>query len=56
MSLNGVIGVLKVGIKSSLQETSMKQASACYLPHSGYLLGLLFNPEDASSMFLQNVS
>jgi hypothetical protein len=56
LSLNGVIGFLKVGIKLSLQETSMKQAPASYLLHDGYLLGLLFNPEDARPMFLHNVS
>jgi hypothetical protein len=54
--LNGVIGFLKEGIKLSLQEISMKQASACYVLHDGYLLGFLFNHEDARHMFLQNVS
>jgi hypothetical protein len=28
--------------------------SACYLLHDGFLLGLFFNPEDGSNMFLQN--
>jgi hypothetical protein len=29
--------------------------SACYLLHTGFLLGLFFNPEDGGDMFLQNV-
>jgi hypothetical protein len=32
-----------------------KQRSACYLLHSGFLLGLFFDPEDGGNMFLQNV-
>jgi hypothetical protein len=36
----------------------MKQAAglACCLPYVGFLLCVLFNPEDGSNMFLQNVS
>jgi hypothetical protein len=29
---------------------------ACYLIHAGFLLGLFFDPEDGSDMFLRNVS
>jgi hypothetical protein len=32
-----------------------KQSSACYLLHAGFLLDLLFDPEDGGDMFLQNV-
>jgi hypothetical protein len=53
LSLNGVIGFLKEGIKLSLQEASIKQESACYLLHDGYLHALLYNPEDACHIFLQ---
>jgi hypothetical protein len=35
---------------------SRQQAELCLLPASaGLLLGLLFNPEDGSDAFLQNV-
>jgi hypothetical protein len=30
--------------------------SACHLLHSGFLLGLLFDPENGANMFHQNVS
>jgi hypothetical protein len=33
------------------QETTMKQAAS----RAGFLLGLLFNPEDGGDMFFQNV-
>lgn len=56
LSSNCVISFLKVGIKLSLQETSMEHASASYLLHDGYLLGLLFNHENTHHMFLQNIS
>jgi hypothetical protein len=29
--------------------------SACYLLHAGFMLGLIFDSEDGSDMFLQNV-
>jgi hypothetical protein len=32
-----------------------ESGSGCYLLHSGFLLGLLFNPEGGGAMFLQNV-
>jgi hypothetical protein len=32
------------------------KSSACCLLHAGFLLGLLFIPEDGSNMFLQNIS
>jgi hypothetical protein len=28
------------------------ELSACYLLHAGFLIGLLFNPEDRGNMFL----
>jgi hypothetical protein len=28
------------------------RASACYLPHVGFLLGVFFNPEDGGNMLL----
>lgn len=56
LSSNGVTDFLKVGIKLSLQETNMKRGSVCYLLHDGYLLGLLFDHENAHHMFLQNIS
>jgi hypothetical protein len=37
------------------QETSMKQAASKFLLDTGFLLGLLFNPEDGGYMFLRNV-
>jgi hypothetical protein len=45
--------------EKDMQETSLKQTEskvnlqspACYQPHSGFLLGLLFNPEDGGDMF-----
>jgi hypothetical protein len=33
-------------------EQAAKQA---YLLHTGFLLGLFFDPEDVSNMFLQNI-
>jgi hypothetical protein len=35
--------------------TSIFRAAACCLLHAGFLLGLLFNPEDEGDMFLRNV-
>jgi hypothetical protein len=32
----------------------LKLSYACCLFHAGFLLGLLFNPEDVGDMFLQN--
>jgi hypothetical protein len=29
--------------------------SACYRLHTGFLLGLFFDPEDAGDMFLRNI-
>jgi hypothetical protein len=37
------------------QEISMKQRSACCLLHPGFLLALLFNPEDGDDIFLRTV-
>jgi hypothetical protein len=39
------------------QESSMRQAenSVCFLIHAGFLLGLLFNPEDGGEIFIRNV-
>jgi hypothetical protein len=34
----------------------MAAGFACCLLRAGFLLGLLFNPEDGSDMFLQNIS
>jgi hypothetical protein len=36
-----------------MQESNMKEAlgSACYLLHAGFLIGLLFDPEDGCDMF-----
>jgi hypothetical protein len=31
------------------------QSSACYLLYAGFLLGLLFDPDDGNDMFLRNV-
>jgi hypothetical protein len=36
------------------QGTSMKQAANRALFHAGFLLDLLFNPENDSNMFLRN--
>jgi hypothetical protein len=33
-----------------------KKSSAFYLLHAGFLLGLLFDPENGGDMFLRNVS
>jgi hypothetical protein len=30
-------------------------SSSCYLLHSGFFLGLFFNPEDGGDMFLLNI-
>jgi hypothetical protein len=34
-------------------QPSVKESSAWYLLHAGFLLGLFFNPKDAGDMFLQ---
>jgi hypothetical protein len=34
----------------------LKQTSAFYLLHAGFLLGLFFDPEDEGNMFLWNIS
>jgi hypothetical protein len=45
------------GSKKSPAETSMEQvAKQTYLLHAGFLLGLFFDHEDASNMFLRNIS
>jgi hypothetical protein len=36
-------------------KTSLKYSFSCWLLHAGFLLGLLFNPEDGGDMFLRNV-
>jgi hypothetical protein len=36
-------------------EASSKQTCACYLLHAGFLLGLLFGPEDGSYTFFRSV-
>jgi hypothetical protein len=38
---------------SSFKETSVKAGSTCF--HAGFLLSLLFYPEDEGDMFLRNV-
>jgi hypothetical protein len=35
--------------------TSLFQDFACYLHHDDFLLGLPFDPEDGSDIFLRNV-
>jgi hypothetical protein len=39
--------------RSVAEEDYIKET--CRLPHAGFLLGLLFNPEDVDDMFLRNV-
>jgi hypothetical protein len=41
----------------STKETSMKQVvkSLCYLLHAGFLLAVLFDPEDVGEVFLRSV-
>jgi hypothetical protein len=38
-----------------LDSNIILQSSAWYPLHSGFLLGLLFNPEDGSNIFHQNM-
>jgi hypothetical protein len=33
----------------------VNRTSACYLPHTGFLLGLLFGPDDGGDIFIRNV-
>jgi hypothetical protein len=40
----------------SISKASKKQAASTIIIHAGCLLSLLFNPEDGSTMFPQNVS
>jgi hypothetical protein len=40
---------------TGIKRFAVKQSSACYLLHAGFLLGLFFDPKDGGSMFLQNV-
>jgi hypothetical protein len=35
-----------------LHESCCEKSTACYLLHTGFLLGLFFDHEDESSMFL----
>jgi hypothetical protein len=40
----------------SAPSSGIKQSSfACCLLHAGFLLGLIFNPEDGGDMILRNV-
>jgi hypothetical protein len=36
-------------------EAGSEQSSVCYMLHAGFLLGLFFDPEDGSDMFLRKV-
>jgi hypothetical protein len=38
------------------EEADRKKSSACCLLLAGYMLGLVFNPEDGGTVFLQNIS
>jgi hypothetical protein len=43
------------GLRISQAINQHKACSACYLLHTGYLLGLFFDDGDGGNMFLQNV-
>jgi hypothetical protein len=39
----------------SNNKSNKKPESACYLLQAGFLLGLLFDPEEGGGMFIQNI-
>jgi hypothetical protein len=41
--------------RNMLHPSSGLKSSACYLLHTGFLLGLFFDPEDGSDVFFRNV-
>jgi hypothetical protein len=42
-------------IKEQAKQDTGKLAVLAYLLHAGFLLGLLYSPEDEGNMFLQNI-
>jgi hypothetical protein len=43
-------------MKNSVFWDIMLAQPACYLLHTDFLVGLVFDPEDVGDMFLRNVS